>query len=84
MRIMKTKRKISPFRISPFSCPKLGEDQKKKEKRSLVRFVRFCAQTFCSSYKGEGGMPQFCILFYANYTLLTSQRGGPWHHAPPT
>ena len=29
-RIMKTKRKISPLRISPFFCPKLGEDQKKK------------------------------------------------------
>ena len=30
LRIMKKKRKISPLRISPFSCPKLGEDQKKK------------------------------------------------------
>ena len=30
LRIMKTKRKISSFRISPFSCPKLGEDRKKK------------------------------------------------------
>ena len=33
---MKNKRKISPLRISPFSCPKLGEDQKKK--RSSPRF----------------------------------------------
>ena len=30
LRIMKTKRKISSLRISPFSCPKLGEDRKKK------------------------------------------------------
>ena len=30
LRIMKTKRKFSPLRISPFSCPKLGEDKKKK------------------------------------------------------
>ena len=30
LRIMKTKRKISPLRISPFSCPKIGEDRKKK------------------------------------------------------
>ena len=30
LRIMTTKRKISPLRISPFSCPKLGEDRKKK------------------------------------------------------
>ena len=30
LRIMTIKRKISPLRISPFSCPKLGEDRKKK------------------------------------------------------
>ena len=30
LRIMKTKRKNSPLRINPFSCPKLGEDRKKK------------------------------------------------------
>ena len=30
LRIMKIKRNISPLRISPFSCPKLGEDRKKK------------------------------------------------------
>ena len=48
---MKTKRKISPLRISPFFCPKLGEDLKKKDLQS--DFVRFCApQTFCPSYKG--------------------------------
>ena len=29
LRIMKNKRKISPLRISPFSCPKLGEGRKK-------------------------------------------------------
>ena len=29
LRRMKTKRKISPLRISPFFCPKLGEDKKK-------------------------------------------------------
>ena len=28
-------------------------------------------------------MPQFCILFYANYTVLTTQREWPWHHVPP-
>ena len=25
--------------------------------------------------KREGGMPQFCILFYANYTILATQKG---------
>ena len=28
-------------------------------------------------------MPQFCTLFYANYTILATQRGGPWPNAPP-
>ena len=28
-------------------------------------------------------MPQFCILFYANYTILATQRGRPWPNAPP-
>ena len=37
---------------------------------------RLCAQTFYPSYKGRA-MPQFCILFYANYTILATQRGGP-------
>ena len=39
----------------------------------------------CSNFlpKLQRGMPQFCILFYANYTILATQRWGPWHHAPP-
>ena len=28
-------------------------------------------------------MLQFCILFYANYTILATQRGGPWPNTPP-
>ena len=28
-------------------------------------------------------MPQFCILFYANYTVLATQRGGHGLMAPP-
>ena len=28
-------------------------------------------------------MPQFCILFYANYTTLATQNGGPWPNGPP-
>ena len=43
LRIMKIKRKISPLRISPFSCPKLGEDRKK---RLLVRFCPFLCSNF--------------------------------------
>ena len=43
LRIMKTKRKISPLRFSPFSCPKLGGDRKK---RLLVRFCSFLCSNF--------------------------------------
>ena len=28
-------------------------------------------------------MPQFCILFYSNYTILATQRGGHGTMAPP-
>ena len=28
-------------------------------------------------------MPQFCILFYANYTILATQRGGGNGPMPP-
>ena len=27
-------------------------------------------------------MPQICIQFYANYTILATQREGPWHYGP--
>ena len=30
-----------------------------------------------------GGMPQFCILFFANYTILATQRGGHGPMLPP-
>ena len=96
---MKTKRKISPLRISPFSYPKLGEDQKKGLHSKLGRFLdhnyvktkkkvfthilSFCVLIFSAQVtKGGGAMPQFCILFYANYTILATQREA-WHHAPP-
>ena len=68
---------MSSLKFSPVFGPKLGEDQKKGsslkfspvfgQKKVLVH--RFWAETFCTSYE-EGAMPQFCILFYANYTIL--------------
>ena len=60
-------KKFFPLRISPFFCPKLGEDQKKvrflvqnymktkhKKKGLYPDSVLLCAQTFCPSYKGGG------------------------------
>ena len=70
--------------------PKKGLQSKKKGLHSnLVRFLtqncvktkkkifahRFCAQTLCPSYKGRGHAA-ICILFYANYTILATRRGG--------
>ena len=66
LRILKTKRKISPLRIDSFSSPKLGEDQKK----GLSNLVPLLAQNW--------GMPRFCILLYANYTILAN----PWLYYP--
>ena len=78
---MKTKSKISPLRISPVFGPKLGEDQKKVFTQILSLS---CAQTFCPSYKGGGGgMPQFCILFNPNYTILATPKGGMAPCPPP-
>ena len=50
--------------------------------KTKVFTYRLCAQTFCPSYK-ERAMRQFCILFYANYTVLATQRGGHGPIAPP-
>ena len=61
--------------------PKIRWRKKKKKDLhpNLIRFLvfacRLCSQTFCPNYKG-GTMTQFCILFYANYTILATQRGG--------
>ena len=79
--MMKTKSKISPLRISPVFGPNLGKDQKKKKVITQILSL-LCAQTFCPSYKW-GAMPQFCILFYADYTILATQKGGPLAPCPP-
>ena len=63
--ILKTKIRFS-LRFSPFFCPDLGEDQKKK---GLHRdSARFSAQIYCPNSKG-GGMTQFCALLLGIYTL---------------
>ena len=82
LRIMKTKRKISPLRISLFFCPKLGEDQKKK-KKAFSQILSVTVLKLSAQVTMGGAMPQFYMLFYANYAVLATQRGGPWHHAPP-
>ena len=78
---MKTKRKSSPLRFSPVFGQKLGEDQKKGLHPDLVRF---CAQTFCPTNKGEGPFRNFAYCFML-VILYWRAEGGEraWHHAPP-
>ena len=79
-----------PYQKVPVFQPKIRWWPKKKGLHSdLVRFLaqnwmkakkkvfahRLCAQTFCPSYQG-GAMPQFGILFYANYSILSRQPKG--------
>ena len=76
---MKNKRKIFSLRISPFFCPKLRENKKKVFCQILSVFVlKLSAQVT----KG-GAMPQFYMLFYANYTILATQREGAMAPWPP-
>ena len=39
LKIMKTQKKNSPLRISPFFCPKLREDQRQKIKKMEVAIL---------------------------------------------
>ena len=71
---MKTKKKKerSSLKVSPVFGPKLSEDQKKRSSPTV-----FVLKPSAQVTKG-GAMPQFCILFYANYTILAVQKGGQW------
>ena len=50
-------------------------------KKKKVFAYRMYAQTFGPSYKG-GAMPQFSILFYANYTIQETQKGSHGQMSP--
>ena len=74
LRIMKIRSKTSPLTISLFFSPKLGEHQNLK-KRSSVRICPFLCSNFLPKLQ-RGDMPQVYMLFYANYTILATQRVG--------
>ena len=84
LKIMKTKRKISPLRISPFSCPKLGEDPPKKGLHPDS--VRLCAQTFCPIPKGREARHTLHTILCKSY-YSGDPKGGmapcpPFKYAP--
>ena len=42
-----------------------------------------CVLKASAQVRKRGAIPQFCVLNYANYTILATQKGGPWHDGPP-
>ena len=70
LNIIKTKRKIFPLRISPFSCPKLGDDQKK---RSSLKISPLFAPKLREDQK-KGLYPD--SVFLCAQTFSPSYKGG--------
>ena len=82
----KEEKKRSLLKNSPFFRQKLDEDQKKglhskllgffwvRAKNKGLRLPFVCSKLLPNSQR-EGGIPQFCILIYANYTIVATQRG---------
>ena len=55
---------------------------KTKKKRSSLRFCPFRVLKLSAQVTKREGNAQFCILFYANYTILATQKGGHGTMAP--
>ena len=81
LKIMKSKSKIFPLRISPVFGPKLGEDQKK---RSSPRFCPFRVLKLSAQVTKRGGACRN-FAYYSMLIILSwrPKRGEPWYHAPP-
>ena len=75
-------KKRSSLRFSPVFGLKLGKAHKQNKVFSHILSV--CVFKLCAKLTKGGAMLHFCIPFYANYTILATQRGGPWHYAPPS
>ena len=89
---MKSKIKIkkrSSLKFGPIFGPKLGEEQQKKglHSNAVLFFAQsqdethntcpLCHQTSCPTWKG-GAHASIFLTFLCNFTILTTQRGGPW------
>ena len=73
----KDQKKRSSLKLSPIFCPKLGASQKQRSSPTL------CVLKAFAQFMKDGGMPQFCILSYADYTILATQRGTMAQWPPP-
>ena len=60
--------------------PNFGEDLKKN---FFSQILSVFVLKLSAQLTKRGAVPQFYMLFYANYTTLATQRGGPWLHGPP-
>ena len=85
LRIMKTRIKIFLPKTKSVFLPKL---RWRPKKRPSLKFIPVFGRSpfLCSNLLPKlqrGPMLQFCKLFYANYTILTTQRGA-WPNAPPS
>ena len=65
----KKRKKRSSLKFSPIFGPKLTAGQKQS-----LRLPFVCSKLLPNLQRGA--MPRFCILFYANHTILANQRGG--------
>ena len=78
LRIIKTKQKISPLKISPFSCPKFGEDHKKR-KRSSFRFSPIFGPKLGEvqkTIKKKRTLVRFCPFLCSNFLPKLLKGGG--------
>ena len=66
-------KKISPLRISPFFCPKLGEEQKKSLYSILIQFL---AQNYVKikHKKKKRSLPRFCPFVSSNFLPKLQRR----------
>ena len=78
---MKTRRKISPLRISPLFCPKLGEDQIKKKKGLRSDLVCFLAQNRLRPKKKTKKVLQSDFVRVCAQTFCPSYKRGGGHAA---
>ena len=95
LRLIKTRMKIFQPKTKSVFLPKIRWRPKKKKKglySNLVRFLaekkvfahRFCAQTFCPSYKGGGGGGGAChnFAYFSMLIILSWKPKGEWNGPP--